>query len=119
MSPPDDLRHGLHDDAGPQVFLGEVFPIRLYVEMIVSGVVKVGNIQVDLRKRNNSVTISQSSSLYLIIQHVLSVAGRDPGVTTQTRQYPRDYLGEVLNTLDGGHCVDHLVNVSLFPEIEQ
>ena len=58
-------------------------------------------------------------TLYLIIEHLLPVPSRHPGVTTQTGQYPGDDPGEVLHTLDGGDGVDHLVNVSLLPEIEQ
>ena len=50
MSPFDDVGHRLHDNAGPQVFLGEVFPIRLDVQIILRGVVQVGNIQVNLSR---------------------------------------------------------------------
>ena len=62
VSPLDDLRHGLHDNPGPQVFLREVFPIRLHVEIILRGVVQVGNVQVDLRKSDSVIC---QDSIYL------------------------------------------------------
>ena len=103
-----------------ETVLREVSPIGLDVEIILSGVVQVGDIQVDLQKGLHTFIYNDSRLyLYLIIQHVLSVPGSNPGVTAQPWQYPGDYLSEVLNTLNGRHCVNHLVNVSLLPEIEQ
>ena len=48
MSLPDDLGHGLHDTAGPEVVLGEVSPVGLDEDVVLRGVVKIRNIQEDL-----------------------------------------------------------------------
>ena len=62
VSPLDDVRHRLHDQTRPEVFLREVFPVSLNVEIILRGVVQVGNVQVDLRK---SVSVICQDSIYL------------------------------------------------------
>ena len=55
MPPLDDVRHRLHDQARPEVFLREVFPVRLNVEIILRSVVQVGNIKVDLGKTDSGI----------------------------------------------------------------
>ena len=55
VSPLDDVRHRLHDQARPEVFLGEVLPVRLNVEIILRSVVQVGNIKVDLGKTDSGI----------------------------------------------------------------
>ena len=62
VSPLDDVRHRLHDQTRPEVFLREVFPVSLNVEIILRGVVQVGNVQVDLRKSDSVIC---QDSIYL------------------------------------------------------
>ena len=56
MSPLDDLGHGLHDTAGPEVVPGEVSPLGLDVDVVLCGVVKVGNIKEDLLTHRDEYT---------------------------------------------------------------
>ena len=53
--------------------------------------------------------------LCLVGEEVVPVGGREAGVAPQAGDQPGEDPGEVLHTLDGGHRVDHLVDVSLFP----
>ena len=48
VSPLHDVRHSLHEAARPEVFLGEVPLLGLDKQEVLSGVVKVGDVQVYL-----------------------------------------------------------------------
>ena len=66
VSPLHDVRHSLHEAARPEVFLGEVPLLGLDKQEVLSGVVKVGDVQVYLL-----ASIGLISSLEKIIKIVV------------------------------------------------
>ena len=85
------------------------------VKEVFRGVIKVRDVEVNL-----VTTIIQWKNvdyLYLVINHVahVVVAGH-PGVVPQLGTDIRDDHVEILDTFDGGHSIDKLMDFSLLPD---
>ena len=68
--------------------------------------------------RKTFVSVS-SPGLCLVGEEVVPVWGREAGVAPEAGHQPGEDPGQVLHALDSRHRVDHLVDVSLLPEIEK
>ena len=73
MSPLDDVRHRLHDQSRPEVFLGEVPLLSLDKQEVLSGVVKVGDVQVYLLASIGWISFLEKIIKIVVKKHLLKL----------------------------------------------